>query len=155
MVRTSKETLSGRVANSETQVLNKRKPVNLIAATPDVPDNVEVRYKPSWRLRFWLTRAYQVYVMKGTNEVFTDYEKYLKRYAQTEFVERHSTQLILAQLRLAQSSMLYLHVTRDLFANALQKKFTDAVNGKSGLTYWDALESEVNGSCDRSSRFNC
>lgn len=22
----------------------------------------------------------QVYVMKGTNEVFTDYEKYLKRY---------------------------------------------------------------------------
>lgn len=24
-----------------------------------------------------------------------------------------------------------------------QKKFTDAVNGKSGLTYWDALESEV------------
>lgn len=24
-----------------------------------------------------------------------------------------------------------------------KKKFTDAVNGKSGLTYWDALESEV------------
>ena len=27
-----------------------------------------------------LTSIYQVYVMKGTNEVFTDYEKYLKRY---------------------------------------------------------------------------
>ncbi|WPB05108.1 uncharacterized protein RHO25_009758 [Cercospora beticola] len=90
MVRTSKETLSGRVANNETQVLNKRKPVNLITATPDVPDNVEV------------------YVMKGTNEVFTDYEKYLKRFD-------------------------WLN----------QKKFTDAVNGKSGLTYWDALESET------------
>lgn len=25
----------------------------------------------------------------------------------------------------------------------MQKKFTDAVNGKSGLNYWDALESEV------------
>lgn len=24
-----------------------------------------------------------------------------------------------------------------------QKQFTDSVNGKSGLTYWDALESEV------------
>lgn len=118
MVRTSKETLPGRVANSETQVLNKRKPVNLITATPDVADNVEVRYKPSWRLRSWLTRACQVYVMKGTNEVFTDYEKYLKRYAQTGLVERHSTQLILAQLRLAQSSMVYVHATRDPFANA-------------------------------------
>ena len=27
--------------------------------------------------------------------------------------------------------------------NAGQKRFTDAVNGKSGLNYWDALESEV------------
>lgn len=27
-----------------------------------------------------LTRVVQIYVMKGTNEVFTDYEKYLKRY---------------------------------------------------------------------------
>lgn len=25
----------------------------------------------------------------------------------------------------------------------LQKKFTDSVNGKSGLNYWTALESEV------------
>ncbi|EME83809.1 uncharacterized protein MYCFIDRAFT_84117 [Pseudocercospora fijiensis CIRAD86] len=69
-------------------VLNKRKPVHLIPSATNIPDNAEV------------------YVMKGTNEVFTDYEKYLKRY----------------------------------------KKFTDAVNGKSGLTFWDALESETKSS---------
>lgn len=46
--------------------------------------------------------------MKGTNEAFSDYESYLKRYE-------------------------YLS----------QRKFVDAVNGKSGLTYFEALESEV------------
>ena len=49
--------------------------------------------------------------MKGTDEVFTEYDKYLKRYD-------------------------YL----------MQKKFVDAVNGKSGLTFFDALESETKSS---------
>ncbi|KAI5361985.1 Putative DDT domain, WHIM2 domain, WHIM1 domain-containing protein [Septoria linicola] len=90
MVRNLEDTLLIRVTNRQSQVLNKRKPVNLITSPPDVPDSAEI------------------YVMKGTNEVFTDYEKYLKRFD-------------------------WLN----------QKKFTDAVNGKSGLNYWDALELET------------
>lgn len=45
--------------------------------------------------------------MRGTNEVFQDYEDYLRR-------------------------LDYLR----------QKKFVDAVNGKSGMTFFDALISE-------------
>ncbi|KJY00059.1 ddt domain-containing protein [Zymoseptoria brevis] len=74
-------------------VLNKRKPVHLIPQPTNLTDTTEV------------------YVMKGTDEVFTDYEKYIKRFD-------------------------WLN----------QKKFTDAVNGKSGLTYWDALQSETKSS---------
>ncbi|KAI7492101.1 hypothetical protein KC357_g1334 [Hortaea werneckii] len=69
-------------------VLYKRKPI-LIHAPPKLPDNAEV------------------YVMRGTNEVFQDYEDYLRR-------------------------LDYLR----------QKKFVDAVNGKSGMTFFDALTSE-------------
>ncbi|KAK4502393.1 hypothetical protein PRZ48_005818 [Zasmidium cellare] len=93
MVRMTLDCGSGHVANNETQVLNKRKPVHLIPNPTNIPDHAEV------------------YVMKGTDEVFTDYEKYLKRFD-------------------------WLN----------QKKFTDAVNGKSGLNYWDALESETKSS---------
>ncbi|KXT17528.1 hypothetical protein AC579_3223 [Pseudocercospora musae] len=82
-----------RPTNNGKQVLNKRKPVHLIPSPNNIPDNAEV------------------YVMKGTDEIFTDYEKYLKRFD-------------------------WLN----------QKKFTDAVNGKSGLTFWDALESETKSS---------
>jgi hypothetical protein len=60
-------------------MLFKRKPFFLIPPQNNIPNNAEV------------------FVMRGTGEVFTDYEKYLKRYD-------------------------YLS----------QKKFVDAVNGKSG-----------------------
>ncbi|KAI6891289.1 hypothetical protein KC348_g19177, partial [Hortaea werneckii] len=69
-------------------VLYKRKPI-LIHPPPKLSDNAEV------------------YVMRGTNEVFQDYEDYLRR-------------------------LDYLR----------QKKFVDAVNGKSGMTFFDALISE-------------
>ncbi|EMC98900.1 hypothetical protein BAUCODRAFT_65656 [Baudoinia panamericana UAMH 10762] len=55
-----------------------------------------------------ITDSTDVFVMRGTNEVFTEYEKYLRRH----------------------------------------RKFTDAVNGKSGLNYWDALESETKSKAD-------
>ncbi|KAK4624005.1 Imitation switch two complex protein 1 [Fulvia fulva] len=74
-------------------VLLKRKPVHLLPPPTSIPDHAEV------------------FVMRGTDEVFTDYEKYLKRFD-------------------------WLN----------QKKFVDAVNGKSGLTYWDALASETKSS---------
>ena len=70
-------------------VLFKRKPIAMTPQPPIVSDTAEV------------------WVMKGTDEVFTEYDKYLKR-------------------------LDYL----------MQKKFVDAVNGKSGLTYFDAQESE-------------
>lgn len=74
-------------------VLFKRKPITMAPPPTILSDNQEV------------------FVMKGTHEVFVDYEKYLKRYE-------------------------YL----------MQKKFVDAVNGKSGLTFFDALESETKSS---------
>ncbi|KAK4546697.1 hypothetical protein LTR36_001915 [Oleoguttula mirabilis] len=74
-------------------VLFKRKPITMVPPQTSIPDNQEV------------------FVMKGTDEVFTEYEKYLKR-------------------------LDYL----------MQKKFVDAVNGKSGLTFFDALESETKSS---------
>ncbi|CAK4020367.1 Hypothetical predicted protein [Lecanosticta acicola] len=92
MVRMA-DTDAKAVANNESQVLNKRKPVHFIPNPTNISDNAEV------------------YIMRGTNEVFTDYEKYLKRFD-------------------------WLN----------QKRFTDAVNGKSGLTFWDALESETKSS---------
>ncbi|KAK5135513.1 hypothetical protein LTR08_005148 [Meristemomyces frigidus] len=70
-------------------VLYKRKPITMTLPPAVVSDSAEV------------------FVMKGTDEVFTEYEKYLKRYD-------------------------YL----------MQKKFVDAVNGKSGLTFFEALGSE-------------
>lgn len=36
--------------------------------------------RTTWTTQLCLTSLYQVFVMKGTNEIFTDYEKYLKRY---------------------------------------------------------------------------
>jgi len=74
-------------------VLFKRKPITYSTPPAKLPENAEV------------------YVMKGTNEVFTDYEAYLKRYD-------------------------YL----------MQKKFVDAINGKSGLTFFDAQQSETKSS---------
>ncbi|WPH02807.1 Hypothetical protein R9X50_00567500 [Acrodontium crateriforme] len=74
-------------------VLFKRKPIHLIPQPTQLPDNAEV------------------FVMRGTGEIFTDYEKYLKRHD-------------------------YLN----------QKKFTDAVNGKSNLTYFEAMASETKSS---------
>ncbi|KAF2768143.1 hypothetical protein EJ03DRAFT_295241 [Teratosphaeria nubilosa] len=70
-------------------VLYKRKPIQMLPPPAVVNENTEV------------------FVMPGTDEVFTDYEKYLKRYD-------------------------YL----------MQKKFVDAVNGKSNLNFFDALASE-------------
>ena len=43
MVRIEEGVVAAHVANNETQVLNKRKPVNLITSPPNVPDNTEVR----------------------------------------------------------------------------------------------------------------
>ncbi|KAK5174622.1 uncharacterized protein LTR77_001703 [Saxophila tyrrhenica] len=87
-------------------VLFKRKPFALIPPPENISDNAEV------------------FVMRGTGEVFTDYEKYLKRYdfliQASDFQQRYCC----------------------LIANPKQKKFVDAVNGKSGLNYFDALESE-------------
>ncbi|KAK3700580.1 hypothetical protein LTR37_015909, partial [Vermiconidia calcicola] len=84
------------------KVLFKRKPFTLLPPPPNLSDNAEV------------------FVMRGTNEVFTDYEKYLKRQA------------------LKPQSL-----DRDDVLIKTQKKFVDAVNGKSGLNYFDALESET------------
>ncbi|KAK6396902.1 hypothetical protein LTR95_019509, partial [Oleoguttula sp. CCFEE 5521] len=81
-------------------VLYKRKPVALIPHPPIVND------------------AAEVWVVDSTGEVFTEYEKYLKRQA--------------ALITIAQLAGL----------TSKQKKFTDAVNGKSGLTYADAIASE-------------
>jgi len=74
-------------------VLNKRKPVLTIPHPPGLSDTTEI------------------FVINGTDEIFTDYEKYIKRY---DWLSK--------------------------------KQFTDSVNGKSGLTYWDALESETKSS---------
>lgn len=74
-------------------VLHKRKPIARLATPPKIADKDDV------------------WIMKGTGEVFKDYEQYLKRYD-------------------------YL----------MQKKFVDAVNGKSGMTYFDALASETKSS---------
>ncbi|KAM0716301.1 hypothetical protein Q7P37_007746 [Cladosporium fusiforme] len=71
-------------------VLFKRKPVTIIAQPQNVKEDAEV------------------WVVPETGEIFTEYEKYLKRYGPT--IEL--------------------------------KKFTDAINGKSGLTYADAVASE-------------
>lgn len=74
---------NGHIANNETQVLNKRKPVAQIPTPPDVSDHAEVRATDNRACQAATISdadAHQVYVMKGTNEVFTDYEKYLKRY---------------------------------------------------------------------------
>nr|OQO30235.1 hypothetical protein B0A51_01383 [Rachicladosporium sp. CCFEE 5018] len=79
-------------------VLYKRKPVALIPHPPIVND------------------AAEVWVVDATGEVFTEYEKYLKRYD-------------------------YLHQASHSRYN-LFEKFTDAVNGKSNLTYADAIASE-------------
>ena len=50
-----------------------------------------------------LTRATQVYVMRGTNEVFTDYEKYLKRYARlASLILRFDEVANNSQIRLAE-----------------------------------------------------
>ena len=83
--------------------------------------------------------------MRGTNEAFTDYEKYLKRYA------IHFHRLIVVNITNEFCRFDWLNQVRDRVepltrpsTHMKQKKFTDAVNGKSGLTYWDALESEVN-----------
>ena len=81
--------------------------------------------------------------MRGTNEVFTDYEKYLKRYIQ----QRSSPTLLwLILLRLdylTQASLPYESGERLQSLTNMQKKFVDAVNGKSGLNFFEALESEV------------
>ncbi|KAK5143484.1 hypothetical protein LTR32_004392 [Rachicladosporium monterosium] len=74
-------------------VLKGRKPVVYLPLPKDITDNTEV------------------FEMRGTGEVFTDYESYLKRY---EWLT--------------------------------EKKFVDAVNGKSGLTFWEALDSEAKSS---------
>ncbi|KAK5737505.1 hypothetical protein LTS12_025882 [Elasticomyces elasticus] len=74
-------------------VLKGRKPVVYIPTPKNISDNAEV------------------FEMRGTGEVFVDYESYLKRY-------------------------------EDL----AQRKYVDAVNGKSGLTFWEALDSEAKSS---------
>ena len=90
-----------------------------------------------------LTREEQVFVMRGTNEVFTDYEKYLKRY----FRFSHcliSTKLTRPRLDyLTQASLAPAVSGTPTTLTMIQKKFVDAVNGKSGLTCFEALESEV------------
>ncbi|TKA81299.1 hypothetical protein B0A55_02865 [Friedmanniomyces simplex] len=74
-------------------VLKGRKPVVYLPLPKDISDNAEV------------------FEVRGTGEVFMDYESYLKRY---EWLS--------------------------------EKKFVDAVNGKSGLTFWEALDSEAKSS---------
>jgi hypothetical protein len=80
--------------------------------------------------------------MKGTNEVFTDYEKYLKRLVTLTYAVSNSCADVSRFDYLNQASYSDRHVSQQL-PNNLQKKFVDAVNGKSGLNFFDALESEV------------
>ena len=87
----------------------------------------------------------QVFVMRGTGEVFIDYETYIKRYDYERLgydIERMLT--LYRHDYLSQVSSADLPITSIMqYLTTTQKKFVDAVNGKSGLTYFDALESEV------------
>ncbi|KAK5003318.1 hypothetical protein LTR28_010317, partial [Elasticomyces elasticus] len=63
--------------------------------------------------------------MRATGEYFVDYEDYLRRWdflSQVTSVDPRPD---------ATSSLTHL-----------QKKFSDSVSGKSGLTYFEAVESE-------------
>lgn len=82
--------------------------------------------------------------MKGTNEVFTDYEKYLKRF---ERRKNNHMPCTFADVRLDSTISIryaqWMLRTFQAVTHNPQKKFVDAVNGKSGLNFFDALESEV------------
>ncbi|TKX27120.1 hypothetical protein C1H76_0594 [Elsinoe australis] len=80
---------------TRSQVLYKRKPIPQGDPPPNLHDNTEV------------------WVMRGSDEVFTSYDKYLERL--------------------------------DFY---LQRNFTDVVNGRTGMTFFEALESETASSGD-------
>ncbi|KAK1077224.1 hypothetical protein LTR33_008264 [Friedmanniomyces endolithicus] len=95
-------------------VLKGRKPVVYLPLPKDITDNAEV------------------FEMRGTGEVFMDYESYLKRHVHP----------ILAYTCTPNKLMLTIRRYEWL----TEKKFVDAVNGKSGLTFWEALDSEAKSS---------
>lgn len=68
-----------RTNTEDEQVLFKRKPITIHPPQTNIPDNAEVGTRMQEARELGLTLPSQVWVMKGTNEVFADYEKYLKR----------------------------------------------------------------------------
>ncbi|OQN97952.1 hypothetical protein B0A48_16257 [Cryoendolithus antarcticus] len=104
-------------------VLYKRKPVTLIPHPPIVND------------------AAEVWVVDATGEVFTEYEKYLKRFVPSVVtIDAHSNISPDTTIFIRQAA--HDKIPRLARLTLKQKKFTDAVNGKSGLTYADAIASE-------------
>lgn len=73
-----------------------------------------------------LTDGAQVWSISASGEVFVTYEEYIKRSVISSGVTVETKSLTIPRYE-------YLR----------QKKFTDAVNGKSGLTFFQALLSEV------------
>lgn len=71
--------LPSNTANNESQVLHKRKPVLTIPHPDNLTDNTEV-WLVSSPTTVKSSDTLQVWVLRGTNEIFTDYEKFIKRY---------------------------------------------------------------------------
>lgn len=82
-------------------------------------------------------------MIRVTGEVFTDYESYLARYVHPRVEQAQVRRLTRLQAGVPSTGKCSRQAYRAASADHEQKKFTDSVNGKSGLTFEAALASEV------------